>query len=176
MYLVAQSRTPFTSTPSKLPAPSVPALGNRRITLPPQNIYSQQAETSNYISNANNRFMVARNLRGGVPIHPTPVSASTASQQPGTNPRYQNNMLYQRQRNQNEASPMTQLADAMLLDIPMQLPSRQPQESHSMPEQGNFFQNLQGSGLNRLQSQKQQITPPFNPSKFSLRETMVQES
>lgn len=108
-----------------------PSHQSSRLSLAPRNIYNQQEAEPREPTNADHRFRFAQNLRQGLPanrasLQPPPANSSS----------------------QEAPSPLTQLANNMLLQRPMQ------QTIHQNPNR-----------LNELQPRRQEITPPFNLSK-----------
>jgi ATP-dependent DNA helicase HFM1/MER3 len=130
------ARTYFDSPRPPLPAPST---GPARLSIAPRGLYNQSEGEPRTITNADNHFRFAQNLRQGVPLDQQPLPRPAIIQQ---------------------ADSISQLANAMLL--PRQRPQARPELE---PEPLNFFQPLQPRFPNPLQPQKQQITPPFNLSK-----------
>jgi ATP-dependent DNA helicase HFM1/MER3 len=114
-------------------------IGHTRLSLVPRNIYNQQEAEPRIITNAHHHFRFAQNLRQGLPVN-----------RPAQQPPRTNNF-----NSQQTQSPLTQLANNMLLQRPM------PQVS---PEQMNLLQGQNASRLNQLQPRRQEITPPFNLS------------
>jgi ATP-dependent DNA helicase HFM1/MER3 len=130
------ARAYFDSPRPPLPVPST---GPTRLSIAPRGLYNQPEREPRTITNADNYFRFAQNLRQGVPLNQQPPPRPAIIQQ---------------------ADSISQLANAMLL--PRQLPQAHPEPE---PEPLNFFQPLQPRFPNPLQPQKQQITPPFNLSK-----------
>jgi ATP-dependent DNA helicase HFM1/MER3 len=126
-YDSESSRKPLTTSNT---APS-------RLSLAPRNIHAQSGNEPRTITNADNHFRFAQNLRQGLPVNRVaPPQANNFS-------------------NHQTQSPLTQLANNMLLQRPM------PQASPEV----NLFQGMNPSRLNQLQPRRQEITPPFNLSK-----------
>jgi len=136
------ARPYFDSPRPPLPGPNT---GPSRLSIAPRGLYNKPEKEPRTITNADNHFRFAQNLRQGVPLSQKPPSRPAPTQQ---------------------AAPIAQLADAMLL--PRQLPQLPQAHPQPEPESMNFFQPLQPRFPNPLQPQKQQITPPFNLSAFHL--------
>ncbi|KAF4626366.1 hypothetical protein G7Y89_g11796 [Cudoniella acicularis] len=129
---------PFTSPQQALlPSNTVQS----RLSLAPRNIYSQLGKEPRSITNADNHFRFAQNLRQGAPIDnsrprpPNPPAIDTIDQ-------LANAMLMQRQNYRH---------------IPL---------ASADPGPANFLQQPHTRIPNPLQPQKQQVTPPFNLSGF----------
>ena len=110
-----------------------------RLSLVPQNIYTRLDGELRVLSNADSHFRFAKNLRQGLPVNRVPPPQPT------------NNFF-----NHQAPSPITQLANNMLLQKPM------PQASPEV----NLFHGLNPNRLNQLQPRRQEITPPFNLSEY----------
>lgn len=110
-----------------------------RLSLAPQGKHNRKESEPRVLTNADNHFRFAQNLRQGVPMNrappPPPVSNSIDQQQ--------------------AQSPLTQLVNSMLLERPI---------SQARPEQMNHFHSQNHSKLSQLQPRRQEITPPFNLS------------
>jgi len=111
-----------------------PSTGLPRLSLAPRSIYHQQDREPRAMTNADHHFKFAQNLRQGVPMNPTPA-------------RVHSNMQMQ--------SPISQLATNMFLQKPMPILA---------PEPMDYFHGIHQDRHNRVQSGKQQATPPFNLS------------
>ena len=134
-----QGRSSFNYEPSHHPlsnASTIPA----RISLVPRSIYNKPHREPRTITNADNHFRFAQNLRQGLPV----------------------NQAAPRSNNMQQYSPISQLANNMLMQRPMQMPV--PQDT---PDPADAFAELHPSRINQLQPQRQQVTPPFNLSKYS---------
>jgi ATP-dependent DNA helicase HFM1/MER3 len=110
-----------------------------RLSLVPRNIYTQPESEPKAPTNAENNFRFAHNLRQGIPANRVPPPPQT------------NNFP-----NQQVPSPLTQLANNMLLQRPV------PQASPEV----NLFQGHSLNRLSLLQPRRQEITPPFNLSEY----------
>jgi ATP-dependent DNA helicase HFM1/MER3 len=111
-----------------------------RLSLAPQNLYSQQESEPRVLTIADNHFRFAQNLRQGLPVNRAPPSLTTVIQS----------------NNQQQAqSPLTQLANNILLQRPMPLAG---------PEQASGYKGQNISRLSQLQPRRQEHTPPFNLS------------
>jgi hypothetical protein len=133
-----QGRSSFNYEPSRQQMSTIPG----RLSLTPRNIYNQQDREPRTITNADNHFSFAQNLRQGLSVNQAP-------------PRLLNNM--------QQYSPISQLASNMLMQRQMQMPILQ-----DTPDPVNVFQGLHPNRLNPLQPQRQQVTPPFNLSKHCI--------
>lgn len=132
-------RDSYSSNASHPPLATLNNVPNR-LSLLPRNGYAQPGNEPRTITNPDNHFRFARNLRQGLPVN-------NALPQPAP--------MMNDFSNQQGLSPLTQLANNMLLQRPMPLTS---------PEV-NFFHGVNPSRLKQLQPRRQESTPPFNLSK-----------
>lgn len=150
----------MTATQTRLP-PSTTVPG--RLSLAPRNMYNQAEAEPRTISNAENHFRFTQNLRQGAPLKQfSPTDTSSYSFD--ARPQYLTNRMYQNQDSLTTQSPMTRLADAMLLNktvVPRQL--HRPAVDHESAAK-SYLKNLNSMRFNQSQPQKQQVTPPFNLS------------
>ncbi|KAE9373450.1 P-loop containing nucleoside triphosphate hydrolase protein [Stipitochalara longipes BDJ] len=132
--------------------------GSNRVSLAPLSIYNHPNQQPRTLSNADNHFRSAQNLREGRPINVAPLRPSQI-QQPEPMPPRRTPLFPQQQTIPQPRDSIYQLANAMLMQNSM--PSLQTQ-----PTPPNFFHHRQPSRTNQLQPKKQQITPPLNLSGF----------
>jgi len=133
-------------------AKPAPFTGSSRLSLAPRKVYSEHAQEPRVLSNANNHFRYALNLREGLPINP--ASARPDRMQASVQSGQQRNAFSLQPNNTQPRSGINDLANTLLIQKSM--PPSQPD-----PEP-NFFHAHQASRINQLQPQKQQVTPPFN--------------
>jgi ATP-dependent DNA helicase HFM1/MER3 len=112
--------------------------GPTRFSLANRSTYNQPDNEPRAVSNAENHFRFPQNLRRGAPANQPAVWMNNFNHLPAQ-------------------SPFSQLATNMVLQRPV------PQAS---PEQMNLFQGLNTNRLNQLQPRRQEITPPFNLSRW----------
>jgi len=136
-----------------------PFAGSNRVSLAPRNIYNQPDQEPRTLSNADNHFRFTQNLREGAPMNPALPRPNMMQQSEPTAPQ-RNNLFSQRHPNSQSLDSIDHLANAMLIQKPV--PSLQTE-----PAPPNFFHRRHPSGINQLQPQRQQVTPPFNLSKSS---------
>jgi len=145
-------RAPFDALYHVQPAPPT---GSNRLSFAPRNIYHQPSQEHITLSNADNHFRFAQNLRGGVPINPAPPRPNNAQL---LAPREQKrNNLFSQQNNAQSLDSIDQLANAMLLQKSMP-------HSQTESQRANVFQGSHPPRINQLQPQRQQVTSPFNLS------------
>lgn len=132
------------------PAPYSATNTQGRLTFPPRSSHvSQQADSAVFIdhaasrvlTSADNYFKVLQDLDQPVPKSHPPLSRISTSR-PGQN---------------QQPSPITQLANNMFSQTSMPMPRSNPLRSQ------NIFQS-QSNKIRELQPQKQQFTPPFTLS------------
>lgn len=111
--------------------------GPARLSLVPRSTYNQSDNEPGTISNADNYFRFAQNLRQGVAVNQASAWMNNFNHLPAQ-------------------SPLSQVA-TNILHRPM------PQVS---PEQINLFQRPHTNTLNQLRPRRQEITPPFNLSRW----------
>jgi ATP-dependent DNA helicase HFM1/MER3 len=150
-------RPPFDTPYHTQPAPFT---GPNRISLAPRNMYNQFDQEDRALSNAENHFRFAQNLREGMPINLAPQRSSNVRSLGPMGPK-RNILFSQQSTNSKSVDPIDQLANAMLIQT--SVPPTQVE-----PETAGFFQGLHPNRINQLQSQRQQITPPFNLSKSTV--------
>jgi len=146
---------PYHTHPGPLP-------GSSRLSLASRTIYNQHDQEPRMLSNADNHFRFAQNLREGRPTNPAPPRPDPM-QQPGPTGVQRNPLFSQQRAISQSRDSIDQLANAMLMQNSMPMPSLQ-----ISPAPANFFHRRQPSAINQLQPQKQQVTPPFNLSKYSV--------
>ncbi|KAI9052221.1 hypothetical protein LZ554_003579 [Drepanopeziza brunnea f. sp. 'monogermtubi'] len=166
---------------------AAPSTNRTRLTFPPRSMHSQPepqpASELRTLSNADNHFRFAQNLRNGValnqalsrqknvlsgdPISPLVNAMLTQQRMP---------LRQQIEQNIHQDMPFSQGhsdLDSLMsmdsngeLDHDMLMQSSMGQRQHNFG-QPNFYQGLHSSNrLNQLQPQRQQATPPFNLSGF----------
>jgi ATP-dependent DNA helicase HFM1/MER3 len=108
------------------------------------------------LSSADSHSRFAQNLREGMSMNVAPPRSNNMQQSVPTAPQ-RNTLFSQQQNNPQSLDSIDQLANAMLTQN--LVPTLQAE-----PAPPNFFHRRQPSGINQLQPQKQQVTPPFNLS------------
>jgi hypothetical protein len=134
-----------------------PFTGSNRVSLAPRNIYNQPDQEPRTLSNADNHFRFTQNLREGAPMNPALPRPNMMQQSEPTAPQ-RSTLFSQRHPNSQSLDSIDHLANAMW--IQKSVPPLQTE-----PAPPNFFHRRHPSGINRLQPQRQQVTPPFNLSK-----------
>ena len=136
-------RGPYSFNPvRKLSTASATAL--TRLSFAPQNTCSQQDSKPRNITNADNHFRFAQNLRHGLSMNRAPP---------------QRPPVHNFDSQQQAQSPLTQLANNMLL---------QRTTLQAGPEQADSYMGKGLNRINQLQPRRQERTPPFNLSESLL--------
>jgi ATP-dependent DNA helicase HFM1/MER3 len=144
-------RVPFDAPDHSHPAP---VTVSNRLSFAPRTIRNQPVQEPRTLSNSDNHFRFTQNLREGIPMNPA-LPRSNKMQQTGPAAPQRNGLFAQQQNNSQPLDSIDQLANAILMQK-----SIPPVQAESAVD--NFFHDCQPSGLNQLQPQKQQVTPPFN--------------
>ncbi len=147
-------RVPFDAPYHSHPAPLT---ASNRISLGPRKVYNKPEQEPRILINADDHFRFAQNLRKGVPMN-----SATPNLMQHLRPTAQRNApLFRQQITSQPLDSIDQLANAMLMQNSMP-----PVQTDAAP--ANFFHGhgAQPRTINKLQNQRQQVTPPFNLSKL----------
>jgi ATP-dependent DNA helicase HFM1/MER3 len=155
-------RVPFDAPYHSHPAPLT---GSNRLSLAPRKMYNQPEQKPKIIINADNHFRFAQNLREGVPINPAPPRTNLMQHLRPTVQRSAPH--FQSQATSQPLDSIDQLANAMLMRKSMP-----PMPTDAAPAKFFYSHGIQPSTVNQLQSQKQQVTPPYNLSKCEITVTV----
>ena len=154
--LSTSGRVPFDAPYHSHPAPLT---GSNRLSLAPRKNYNQPEQESRILINADNHFRFAQNLREGVPINPAPPRTNLMQHLGPTVQRSAE--LFRPQTTSQPLDSIDQLANAMLMRKSMP-----PVQADAAPAKCFHGHGIQPSTVNQLQPQIEQVTPPYNLSKF----------